>query len=62
MVFDVAETKRQIEAHFTPLRDELARRWTRGLAVRSAAHEVDEVALRHPPTTQGQARGDGCRA
>ena len=53
-VLDVAEDKRQDDAHFTPLRAELANGGLAAMLHDLLTHEIDESALRHPPTTTGK--------
>ena len=54
MVLDVADTKRQDDTYFAPLRDELQDGGLAGLLHDLLAHRVDEHALRHPPSTKGK--------
>jgi hypothetical protein len=54
VVFDVADGKRQNDAHFTPLREELANGGLAAMLNDLLVHEIDESALRHPPTTKGK--------
>ena len=53
-VFDVAEDKRQDDAHFTPLRAELANGGLAAMLHDLLQHKIDESALRHPPSTTGK--------
>jgi len=54
VVFDVPDTKRQMESYFTPLRDELRDGGLAALLFDLMDHEIDDVALRHPPITKGK--------
>ena len=51
IVLDVAETEKQNDAHFIPLREELANGGLAAMLHDLLAHKVDQHALRHPPST-----------
>lgn len=53
-VLDVAETKRQDDSYFTPLRVELRDGGLAAMLHELLAHKIDEHALRHPPSTKGK--------
>jgi hypothetical protein len=53
-VLDVSETQRQMESYFTPLRDELRNGGLAAMLFDLLKHDVDDIALRHPPTTKGK--------
>jgi len=54
MVLDVAETKRQDDLYFGPLRAELRNGGLAAMLYDLLAHEVDEHALRHPLSTDAK--------
>src|SRR4029078_6442535 len=54
MVLDVAETERQRDEYFDPLREELRDGGVGAILHDLMAHEIDEHALRHPPSTAGK--------
>ena len=54
VVLDVLDTERQNDAYFAPLRAELHSGGLAAMLHELLAHEVDEHALRHPPSTKGK--------
>jgi hypothetical protein len=54
MVLDVSDAQRQKDAHFAPLRDELANGGLSAFLHDLLNHVVDEAALRHPISTPGK--------
>ncbi|MEO8677426.1 MAG: DUF5906 domain-containing protein [Vicinamibacterales bacterium] len=54
VVFDVAETERQNDSYFAPLREELESGGLAAMLHDLLAQPIDEHALRHPPSTKGK--------
>jgi hypothetical protein len=54
MVLDVADTQRQNDAYFGPLRQELADGGLAGMLHDLLRHAIDDHALRHPIITEGK--------
>jgi phage/plasmid-associated DNA primase len=53
-VLDAKDSERQNDAYFTPLREELKNGGLAAMLHDLLAHQVDEYALRHPPSTKGK--------
>jgi hypothetical protein len=54
LVLDVADTERQNDSYFGPLRQELANGGLAAMLHDLLAHNIDEHALRHPPNTKAK--------
>jgi hypothetical protein len=54
VVCDVDDSKRQDDSHFKPLREELSNGGKAAMLHDLLEHQIDESALRHPPSTAGK--------